>query len=107
MSTRKKTADELLKAAQEAEARARKLRAQAKKATQAEEAKLNVEILSAMHEWLDTFPTDKRKEWSEMPAYFRKQAAQNRQRYEVGNEQQQNDRFAVGGAGESPAERPF
>lgn len=107
MSTRKKTADELLKAAQEAEARARKLRAQARKATQAEEAKLNVEILSALREWLDSFPTEKQKSWSGMPAYFREQAEKNRQRFGVGNEQQQNDSFGVGGAGDSPAERPF
>ncbi len=78
---KRKTIEELEEAAKAAEKRARELRAQAKRATEAEEAKVNAEIIKALKEWLASWPKDKRKEWEELPAYFHEQAEKNRTRY--------------------------
>ena len=78
---KRKSVEELEKAAKAAELRAKKYRAQAKKATEAEEAKVNAEIIKALKEWLSSWPKDKRKEWEELPAYFHEQAEKNRTKY--------------------------
>jgi predicted nucleic acid-binding Zn-ribbon protein len=75
---KRKTLEELEAAAKAAEKRARELRAQAKKVTEAEEAKVNAEIIKALKEWLATWPDDKKKAWDELPDYFRKRADENR-----------------------------
>jgi len=75
---KRKSIEELEAAAKAAEKRARELRAQAKKATEAEEAKVNAEIIKALKEWLASWPKDKRKEWEELPSYFREQAERNK-----------------------------
>lgn len=50
----KKSIEELEQAAQKAEARAKALREQARKQTQAEEAKQNAEIIKAIEYWNST-----------------------------------------------------
>lgn len=83
---KKKTIAELEAAAKAAEKRARELRQKAKMATEAERAKVNHEIIKALEEWLDTFPEEHKKEWEELPNYFRRQAESNRQKYATINE---------------------
>jgi hypothetical protein len=77
----KRTVEELQKAAEAAEKRAKELRAQARRITQAEEAKQNAEVIKALHEWIDSFPQERRIAWSELPDYYRRQAANNREKY--------------------------
>lgn len=78
---KKKTAAELLEEAKRADARAKELRKQAAKVTQAEEAKTNAEIIKAVKEWRDTFSADKQTAWEDMPALFRSWAEKNRQKH--------------------------
>lgn len=78
---RKKTAAELLEEAKRADARAKELRKQAAKVTQAEEAKTNAEIIKAVREWQDSFPADKRKPWEDISAMFCDWAEKNRAKY--------------------------
>ena len=78
--SKRKTIEELEAAARAAEKRARELRAQAKKVTEAEEAKINTEIIKALKEWLKTFPDDSKKNWEDLPEYFREQARRNREK---------------------------
>ena len=88
---KKKTIEELEQLARAAEKRARELKKAAKKATVAEEAKVNAEIIKAIREWADTFPEDKKKRWEELPNYFREQARKNREKianYEAGGNEQ-------------------
>ena len=77
---KKKTIEELEAAARAAEKRARELRQKAKMATEAERAKVNHEIIKALEEWLESFPEEHKKEWEELPGYFRRQAENNRQK---------------------------
>ena len=79
---KKKTAEELRKAAEAAEQRARALRAKARKATQAEEAKINSEIIASLRLWVASLPEDKKTEWQELPQLFRGWAEKNRLRSE-------------------------
>ena len=78
--SKRKTIEELEAAARAAEKRARELRAQAKRVTEAEEAKVNTEIIKALKEWLKTFPDDSKKNWEDLPEYFREQARRNREK---------------------------
>ena len=78
----KKTAAQLEEEARRAEARAKKLRAQAKKQTQAEEAKLNVDIIKAVEEWRQSYPNPIDKK--DLPQKFREWAEKNRQKYSGG-----------------------
>lgn len=78
--SKRKTIEELEAAARAAEKRARELRAQAKRVTEAEEAKVNTEIIKALKEWLKTFPEDSKKNWEDLPEYFREQARRNREK---------------------------
>lgn len=78
--SKRKTIEELEAAARAAEKRARELRAQAKRVTEAEEAKVNAEIIKALKEWLKTFPDDSKKNWEDLPEYFREQARRNREK---------------------------
>lgn len=75
---KKKTVEELEQAAKQAEARAKELRAKAKQQTQAEEAKLNADLVKAVEEWRQSFPEDKRIPRKDMPAHFRAWAEKNR-----------------------------
>ena len=79
---KRKSIEELEAAAKAAEKRAKELRAQAKKATEAEEAKVNAELIKAVKEWLYSFPEYKRKKWEELPDYFRERAKRNIQMYD-------------------------
>ena len=72
MSSKKKTAAELLEAAKKAEARAKELKAKAKEQTKAEEAKINAEIIKAIKEWQNALPKEKRTAWDQLPSLFRK-----------------------------------
>ena len=74
---RKRSLEELEAAAKAAEQRAKELRAQAKKVTEAEEAKVNAELIKAIREWLNSFPEYKRKKWEDLPDYFRERARRN------------------------------
>lgn len=78
--SKRKTIEELEAAAKAAEKRARELRAAAKRATEAEEAKVNAEIIKALKEWLKTFPDGSKKNWEDLPGYFREQARRNREK---------------------------
>ena len=73
---RKKTVKELEAEAKKAEARAKALREQAKKQTQAEEAKLNAEIIKAIEEWRQSYEKPLPRE--NLPAIIRKWAQMNR-----------------------------
>jgi hypothetical protein len=79
---RKKTIEELEAEARKAEARAKELRKQAQKLTKAEEARINAEVIKALHEWLDSFPPEKHVEWKSVPDIFRQWTEQNKQRYD-------------------------
>lgn len=72
----KKTIEQLELEAKRAEQRAKDLRAQAKKLTQAEEAKLNSEIIKAVEIWNSTrqIPFEKK----DIPARFLEWADKNR-----------------------------
>jgi hypothetical protein len=78
----RKTIEELEAAARAAEERAKKLRAKAKKQTQAEEAKLNAEIIKALEGWRTSFPTHMARE--DLPDRFRAWAQKNREKYNSG-----------------------
>lgn len=73
---KKKTIEQLEAEAKRAEARAKALREQAKKQTQAEEAKLNAEIIKAVEEWRLSFVKPLPRE--NLPAIIRKWAQMNR-----------------------------
>ena len=73
---KKKTIEQLEAEAKKAEARAKALREQAKKQTQAEEAKTNADIIKAVEEWRQTLDTPIPRE--QLPAKFRKWAQMNR-----------------------------
>lgn len=73
---KKKTIEQLEAEAKRAEQRAKELRAKAKRQTQAEEAKLNAEIIKAIEEWRQTLDTPIPRE--QLPAKFRKWAQMNR-----------------------------
>lgn len=74
----KKTIEQLEQEARKAEARARKLREQARKQTLAETAKLNAEIIKAVDEWRLTLPTPIPRE--DLPKTFREIAQKNRKK---------------------------
>lgn len=76
----KRTIDQLEAAARAAEERAKKLRAKAKKQTQAEEAKLNTIILNAVEDWRTSYPTPIARE--DLPEKFRTWAQENREKYD-------------------------
>ena len=78
----RKTIEELEAAARAAEERAKKLRAKAKKQTQAEEAKLNAEIIKALEDWRTSYPTQISRE--DLPDRFRAWAQKNREKYNSG-----------------------
>lgn len=80
----KKTVEQLKAAADAAEKRAKELRAQAKKLTQAEEAKLSAEIIKAVEEWRKSYPQEMRRE--DLPAKFREWAQKNREKYKDGGQ---------------------
>lgn len=65
--SKKKSIEELEAAAKAAEERAKKLRAQAKRQTQAERARVNHAIILEIEAWYDKLPTDARVEWEQMP----------------------------------------
>ena len=76
---RKKTIEELEQEAQKAEQRAKALRDKAKRQTQMEESRLNVEIIKAIEYWNSTRqnPLDKR----EIPGRFYECAEKNKTKY--------------------------
>ena len=78
----RKTIEELEAAARAAEERAKKLRAKAKNKTQAEEAKLNAEIIKALEDWRTSYPTQISRE--DLPDRFRAWAQKNREKYNSG-----------------------
>ena len=78
----RKTIEELEAAARAAEERAKKLRAKAKKQTQAEEAMLNAEIIKALEDWRTSYPTQISRE--DLPDRFRAWAQKNREKYNSG-----------------------
>lgn len=71
----KKTVAELEAAARAAEKRAKELRAKARQQTQAEQAKLNAEIIKAVEEWRTSYPTPIPRE--DLPQRFRDWAQKN------------------------------
>lgn len=75
----KRTVEELKQAALKAEARAKALRDQAKRQTQMEEARLNVEIIKAVEYWNATrqTPLDKR----DIPGRFYEWAEKNKTKF--------------------------
>lgn len=73
---KKKTIEQLEAEAKRAEARAKALREQAKKQTQAEEAKLNAEIIKAVEEWRLSYEKPLPRE--NLPLIIRKWAQMNR-----------------------------
>lgn len=78
----KKTIEQLEQEARRAEERAKKLRAQARKQTLAETAKLNAEIIKAVDEWRLTLPTPIPRE--DLPKKFREYAEKNREKNSFG-----------------------
>lgn len=78
----KKTIEQLEQEARKAEARARKLREQARKQTLAETAKLNAEIIKAVDEWRESVPTPIPRE--DLPKKFREWAKANLEKRNVG-----------------------
>lgn len=78
----KKTIEQLEQEARKAEARAKKLRAQARKQTLAETAKLNAEIIKAVDEWRESLPTPIPRE--DLPKKFREYAEKNREKNSFG-----------------------
>ena len=72
---KKRTAQELMEAAQRAERRARDLRRQAAQRTRAEEAKLNSEIVSAVKLWADA----EGMPYESLPGEFRRWAQEAQQ----------------------------
>lgn len=77
--SKKKTVEELEQEAIRAEQRAKDLRAKAKKQTQMEEARLNVEIIKAIEYWNSTrqTPLDKR----DIPGRFYEWAEKNKTKF--------------------------
>lgn len=71
----KKTVEQLEAAARAAEERAKKLRAQAKKQTQAEQAKENAELVKAVRAWGETYKGGQYKD--NLVQLFRDWAARN------------------------------
>lgn len=78
----KRTIEQLEQAARQAEQRAKDLRAQAKKLTQAEQAKQNAEIIKAVDEWRKSYPKPIPRE--DLPKHFREWAQKNREKYSGG-----------------------
>ena len=76
---RKKTIEELEQEAQKAEQRAKALRDKAKRQTQMEESRINVEIIKAIEYWNSTRqnPLDKR----DIPGRFYEWAEKNKTKY--------------------------
>ena len=76
---RKKTIEELEQEAQKAEQRAKALRDKAKRQTQMEESRLNVEIIKSIEYWYSTRqnPLDKR----DIPGRFYEWAEKNKTKY--------------------------
>lgn len=72
---KKKTTDELLAQAEAAEKRAKELRAQAKKQTEAEQKKINADIIKAVKEWQDGLDEKDRTDWADLPEVFRQAGA--------------------------------
>lgn len=88
-----RTVEELYAAAQAAEERAKKLREQARKQTQAERAKVNADIIKAVEEWQDSLPESRRVPWEKLPQEFRRWAANNRQKYGSAEQGKSDDGF--------------
>lgn len=81
----KKSVEQLYEEARKAEQRAKELRAKAKKQTQAQEARLNAEIIKAVEEWRKSYPTPMERE--ELPGKFREWAEKNRAKLSGGGQQ--------------------
>ena len=74
----KRNLEEIERMLKEQEKRTKRLRAERAKLLDAERAKLNIEILEAVKAWNETLPTPYKLE--ELPAYFERQASNNRAR---------------------------
>ena len=77
--SKKKTVEELEQEAIRAEQRAKDLRAKAKKQTQMEEARLNVEIIKAIEYWNSTRQTPLDKQ--DIPGRFYEWAEKNKTKF--------------------------
>lgn len=74
---RKRTIEELESQILATQKRLEELRAIKSKVTEAQRAKINAEIIAAIHEWQDSEAIP--MQWSEVPGYFRELAARNRE----------------------------
>ena len=74
----KRNLEEIERMLKKQEKRTKRLRAERAKLLDAERTKLNNEILEAVKEWGETFPTPLKPE--ELPGYFERLASQNRDR---------------------------
>lgn len=78
---KKKTSIELEAEIKDLEKRLAAKRAAAKKVTEAEVAKRNAAIVSAVLEWRDSLPKDKSIPVEKLPEYFHELAEENRKQH--------------------------
>lgn len=78
---RKKSIEELRAEAAAAEKRAKEAREKVARAKKAEEARQNVAVIRAVHEWLESFPEEKRVAWENVPDIFKKWTQNNHEKY--------------------------
>lgn len=74
----KRNLEEIERTIKELEKRTKRAKAERAKLLDAERAKLNIEVLEAVKRWNETLPTPYKFE--ELPAYFDRQASNNRAR---------------------------